>query len=475
MARRNGARQSTVTHAATSPPHTPGRLSRHRGHQEAERQGHDGHAHDGVDHRDAQQGHDELAPQALMVHRMPARGIARQERLPTLGQVRVHILRGGPGQADHVGRQERGDDRHRHHDGVEEVSRHAQRHAQRGDDEGKLADLRQAEAALHGRLQRLAGQEHAQRAEQGLARDHGQRDDQDGHGIGHDHRRVHHHAHGHEEDGPEQVLHRGDQPLDMLGLYRLGQDGAHDEGAKRGREARARRQHHHAEAHGQGHDEQRLVAHQAAALLQQQGDEVDAHHEPQDEEEEQLGHALQHLRALEVVAHGHRAEHHHQDDGQDVLQDEHAQHQPRELLLAQPQVVESLVDDGGGRHGDHPAQEEAVHLAPPEGRTHRHAQQDHAEDHRARRDHCRAAHLDDLLEAELQPQGEEQEHHADVRPHLHAGALHHRGREGHVRAGQEAGHDVAQHQRLLQPLEDQRHDARAEQDQGEVGYQRSQF
>ena len=40
-----------------------------------------------------------------------------------------------------------------------------------------------------------------------------------------------------------------------------------------------------------------------------------------------------------------------------------------------------------------------------------------------------------------------------------------------MRARDETGHDVAQHQRLLELLEDDRHYAGADQDQRQVGYQ----
>ena len=40
------------------------------------------------------------------------------------------------------------------------------------------------------------------------------------------------------------------------------------------------------------------------------------------------------------------------------------------------------------------------------------------------------------------------EHHPDVRPSLHVGMVHHRGGVGHVRAGQEASHNIPQYQGL---------------------------
>ena len=41
-----------------------------------------------------------------------------------------------------------------------------------------------------------------------------------------------------------------------------------------------------------------------------------------------------------------------------------------------------------------------------------------------------------------------------------------------MRAGDKAGYDVAQHEGLLEFLEDKRHDARADQDERKVGNER---
>ena len=140
-------------------------------------------------------------------------------------------------QPDHERCQEDRDDRNGHDNRVQETSRHAQGYAQGGNDKGKLTDLRQREPALHRGLQVLSGQEHTCRREEQLAEDDRKGDDHDGQPVLADHRRVHHHAHGHEEDGSEQVFHRFDEALDVFRLDGLRQDGAHDEGAEGGREA----------------------------------------------------------------------------------------------------------------------------------------------------------------------------------------------------------------------------------------------
>ena len=72
--------------------------------------------------------------------------------------------------------------------------------------------------------------------------------------------------------------------LDGLALDRFGQDATHDEGTERSGEAYGRGKHHHAEAEGKGRDEHRLFVHQWLYLLQEEGDEVDAHHKPENQE-----------------------------------------------------------------------------------------------------------------------------------------------------------------------------------------------
>jgi hypothetical protein len=72
------------------------------------------------------------------------------------------------------------------------------------------------------------------------------------------------------------------------------------------------RKHHHAEAEGQGCDEQGLFVHQGFRLLQEERDEVDAHREPEDKEETHLQDGREHLRALKLLADCQCREHHHE-------------------------------------------------------------------------------------------------------------------------------------------------------------------
>ena len=90
-----------------------------------------------------------------MIYRVRTVGITVEPHVPALGQMTVHEVGSRFCQPDHIRSEESGDDRHRHNNRIQEIARNLERHTQRSDDEGKLTDLCQAEAALHGHLQRL--------------------------------------------------------------------------------------------------------------------------------------------------------------------------------------------------------------------------------------------------------------------------------------------------------------------------------
>ena len=261
----------------------------------------------------------------------------------------------------------------------------------------------------------------------------------------------------------------------MFGFNGFRKDGPHDEGAESRGKAQFCRDDDHAEAQAEGHDQQGLVVHQVAGLAQQLGNQVEADDEPQDDEEQKLANAHQQFSALEGIADGDGRQDDHEQDGEDIFEDQDAEYQTRKLFLPESQVVECLVDDGRRRHGDHAAEEDGIHPLPPEGGTDGDAEEDHAEDDGQGRDDGRATHLDDFLETEFQAEGEQQEDDADVGPYMDAGGVDDGRGEGEMRTGNETGHDIAQDQRLTQFLENECHDACADQDERKVGYEWSEF
>ena len=164
----------------------------------------------------------------------------------------------------------------------------------------------------------------------------------------------------------------------------------------------------------------------------------------------------------------HGRKHHHHHNGKNIFQNQYAHHQSCKALLAHTQVIESLVDDGGGTHGKHSSEKHTVHLAPAKEVAHGKSCHDHAEDDDAGGNHGSHPHLQNLLEREIKSQREEQEDDTDIRPGLHILASHHRHGVGHLRTYQKTSHDIAQHQRLLQPFEEQCYDACNYQDECQV-------
>ena len=257
--------------------------------------------------------------------------------------------------------------------------------------------------------------------------------------------------------------------MDDVDLDGLGQDGTHDEGTEGGGEAGLGRQDHHAEAEADGEDEERLLAHVAPHPAQEGGYEVDAEEEPGDEEEGQLAHLPGQRPAVEGLADADGAQDDEEQHGDEVLDHKDGGHGRGELLLLELQVVEAFDDDAGGRDGEHAAQEGALHRTEAQDFAHRGADEEHDGQLGEGGDGARGAHLLQLLDAELQAQGEHEEDDADVAPDVYVGRVGHGGEPLEVGPDEETGQDVAQHQGLLEPLEDDRDDAGGDEDDSEVG------
>ena len=200
-----------------------------------EHQGDDGQTEHAVDEDDDGQLSEAVAPKALLLlglWLLLVRGIAFQLGLEPLWQhTRYHCVSWFC-QSNHIRCGERGKHRHCNDDGIEEVAGDMERRAERGEDEGELTDLRQRERTLHSGLQRLSSQEESARTQDGLSQHDRSNDAKDGHDVLGDECYVDHHADGHEENGTKEVFNGCHKVLDGLGLDGLGQDAAHDEGAK---------------------------------------------------------------------------------------------------------------------------------------------------------------------------------------------------------------------------------------------------
>ena len=342
-----------------------------------------------------------------------------------VGQMLLHDLVAWRGKAYHIRCKEGGDDRNRHDHRIQELANDAQRQSQRGDDERELAYLSHGEAASHGRLERLTAQHETKGSQYSLTYQDGEHEGKDRQGIVDQDLWINQHTHRHKEDGSEEVFNRLYQLDDFLCLNGLGKDAAHDEGTESTGESHLGGQHRHAAAESEGHDEKRLAVDEFAHRPEEEWDGKDAHDEPQDEEEDNLDDRLKHLFAVGRASSCDGRKHHHHDNGKNVFQDEHTHHHTGKLLLPQSHVVEGLIDDGGGTHGKHASEEDAVHLVPAESMTHADAQHHHTEHDDDGGDDGRCSHLHDLLEREIESEREQGEDDADVCPGLNVVVVDH--------------------------------------------------
>jgi hypothetical protein len=137
--------------------------------------------------------------------------VKRGQCLQPVGQGVVQRDRGAPRRAHHPGRAEGGQrrdhDRHR----IKRLVGGAAGQTDPGDDERKLADLRQAHPGLYGDAHAVPGEEGPERDADHLADHHHQQQHHHRARVVKDEARIDRHSHGHEEDGREHVPHRPDQ------------------------------------------------------------------------------------------------------------------------------------------------------------------------------------------------------------------------------------------------------------------------
>ena len=120
------------------------------------------------------------------------------------------------------------------------------------------------------------------------------------------------------------------------------------------------------------------MAHRA----QEEWNGKDTHHKPQYQEEANAHDRLKHLPTADIIATGDGTQHHHHDDGKDVLQYQYRHHQTGELLLPKAKIVKGFIDNRRRRHGKHTTEEDTVHLGPSKELAYTDTKHRHAEDYR---------------------------------------------------------------------------------------------
>ena len=138
------------------------------------------------------------------------------------------------------------------------------------------------------------------------------------------------------------------------------------------------------------------------------------------------------------------------------------------------QILESLDNDGGGRDGEHTAEEDAVHVLPADDFAYGKPHGEHYHQLGNGRYRTRGTHHFQPFETELQTQGKEQEHHTYLAPHVDVGHIGDTRKKVERRTDKETGHYVAENYRLSEPFENYCGETGRYKYQREVGEQRGQ-
>ena len=248
---------------------------------------------------------------------------------------------------DQIRREQRGEGGDGDGDGIKKIAGDVQREPELRDDERELANLRQPHADAQGSAAVIARDERAEGTHQHLAHDHGDGDDQDRHPILEEHRGLNHQADGHEEDCAEHVADRFHQVLDLPDLARLGDDRANDEGAEGHAVFELYGEQREAEAQPEDHDEEHFLAFEFRHVTQQARHRQQPHDQRHDEEDDKPQHGAHDLAGLQRAARRDAREQGNHHDGEDVLDDEDAEDELREMLLGFAEFAERLDDDRG--------------------------------------------------------------------------------------------------------------------------------
>ena len=228
----------------------------------------------------------------------------------------------------------------------------------------------------------------------------------------------------------------------------LGKDRTHHEGTERTAEACFLCRQHHAEAQTQGEDDERLVIQVVFKFAYQCRDNQYSADEPCREGNGQIDNLAGQLGSLELMADGYAGEQYHQYHRYDILYDKDAGCSLDETLLTQAGLVDGLHHNRGARHAKHARQEQRVDHVKIGIHAHEIAKEHHAHNDGQCTYCSHLAATDEVLQAELQTDAEQDEQHTDVAPSLYVVRIH-KGLAKQMRAYQDTCNDIAQHYRLL--------------------------
>ena len=281
--------------------------------------------------------------------------------------------------------------------------------------------------------------------------------------------RVDHHTDRDEKHGTKQILDWGGDLMNCLYLKRFRQDRAHDERAQSRGIARDVCQNDHQETQADRKNRQRLLRHEFARPAQHGRHQENTAKKPYQQEENQLQHTGYQFHTVKRLADRQCGKNDQKQHCLQVLHHQLADDIAAELLAMQLHVVEGFSDNRRGRNGKHRAEEDAVHLRPAQGLSEHESHHAHRHQLSEGRHADRPSHFLQLLETELQADAKQHEHHADFAPGLHARVVLDDRKPLEVGPDEESSDDIAQHNGLFQPLENDGSKTRRDQNQGEVG------
>ena len=138
-----------------------------------------------------------------------------------------------------------------------------------------------------------------------------------------------------------------------------------------------------------------------------QGDSAESDSTAQKKEKNQKENQFKELSDDDAVFYGplyeQGGEHHHQDDGKEIFDDQYPEDQRRELLIPHSQIVESLDNDCRRRHGQHASQKYAIGGGPTEQSSGHESGTHHSDDDDQSGDQSGSPDVHQLFETELEP------------------------------------------------------------------------
>ena len=171
-----------------------------------------------------------------------------------------------------------------------------------------------------------------------------------------------------------------------------------------------------------------------------------------------------------MFAYRQRGKNNHHHYRHQIFDNKNPQDNASEFLLEKSHVIEGLEYDGRGRHGQHSTQKNTAHVGEPHCIPRHIAYEHHATYNSDSGNDSRNAHIYQFLERKVQSHREQQKNDTDVRPYFDIGRIGNSRDQGNGRTRHNTGYNVAQYDRLLQPLENDGYNTGNNQNYGKIRY-----